>query len=784
MTTLTLPLTPTPPFTLLALALLHNAEINWDTESGETGQTTYGSVSGTDAVRAELEQDIPGKETPLPPLPKVLDPNSSFQDVQVVLDSLDDYLAYRTYFAGPNFGFGDCKIWGTIRSNNSALGSMKKPGRPHLARWFNHIEALPVCKGVMDSLYKAKSGADKDKKVKRMETVEVVLPNAVQGKVVVRFAPEPSGYLHIGHLKAAILNRFLADQYKGTYILRFDDTNPLKEDDEFEQSILEDLKMIDVTYDKIVHTSDHFDKILEHTIRLIEQGDAFMDDTDGETVKEQRRAEIPSKNRDASIEENLARFKEMLTASPEGKRWGLRAKIDYQNKNGTMRDPVIYRCVEGSHHVTGTKYLAYPTYDLACPIIDHIDGVTHALRANEYAARHEQYQWFLTKLGFPKIEIFDFSRIDFVYTVLSKRKLKFLVEKGVVKGWDDPRFPTVRGIRSRGLTVQGLKNYITGQGASQQTLQLEWDGIWTVNKRVIDPVAPRYWAIAEDKMVTVDVVGRDTEEVEVLSKPLHKKNPEVGEKKQVYSSKIIMEQEDALSFGDNEEITAMDWGNAFVTSKSTSPSGDVTALTLKLHLEGDFKKTSKKVTWLSAPTAEHPLVPVTLIEYDYLITKKKLEEDDNLEDILNPKTEYRVAALASKEVEQLKKWDIMQFERKGFYICQGTKDAEGRMEFGFIPDGRLQTVTLKATPAPETTKIPGAAKGSWGKPGPKAKAAEAEAAAEEGHPTRIMLANATSGFEIPIKTKMFTADRIYGPEEVPARAEGVNMFEVKPVYDV
>lgn len=147
-----------------------------------------------------------------------------------------------------------------------------------------------------------------------------------------------------------------------------------------------------------------------------------------------------------------------------------------------------------------TKYLAYPTYDLACPIIDHLDGVTHALRANEYAAREEQYQWFLSKLGFPRIEIFDFSRIDFVYTVLSKRKLKYLVEKGVVKGWDDPRFPTVRGIRARGMTIDGLKNFIVSQGASPYANQMEWDIIWATNKKIIDPIAPRYWAIAEDNM--------------------------------------------------------------------------------------------------------------------------------------------------------------------------------------------------------------------------------------------------------------------------------------------
>ncbi|WWC72977.1 glutamate-tRNA ligase [Kwoniella pini CBS 10737] len=757
MPSVVIPLVQTPPFTLIALALIQGIPVSWDTESGETGQASYGEIKGAEEVRQELEKGVAGKEIPLPPLPTLLAANSTFQEVSSVLDALDDYLAYRTYFAGSKFGFGDATIWGTIRGNNSAIGSIKKPGRPHLTRWFNHVETLSVPQNALKTFQQARSEMDKGKKTKRLETVDVVLPNAVKGKVVVRFAPEPSGFLHIGHLKAAILNRFLADQYQGKFILRFDDTNPLKEEGEFEDAIKEDLDMIEIGFDKVVHTSDHFEKIQEITEKLIRRGDAFMDDTDGETVKEQRRAEIPSKNRDASIEDNVARFKEMLKGSEEGKKWSLRAKIDYQHKNGSMRDPVIYRYVEGSHHITGTKFKAYPMYDLACPIIDHLDGVTHALRANEYYARHEQYQWFLEKLGFPKIEIFDFSRVDFVYTVLSKRKLKFLVEKGVVNGWDDPRFPTVRGIRSRGMTVQGLKNYILGQGASQAQLQLEWDGIWTVNKKVIDPAAPRYWAIAEDKAVPVTIAGYTEGEVAV-EKPLHKKNPEIGNKKLILSDKLLVEQEDAVSFGDNEEITAMDWGNVFVSNKKTNSNGEVESLEFKLHLEGDFKKTSKKIHWLSAPSTKNALVPVTLIEYDYLITKKKLEENDNLEDIINPKTEYRVKALASAEVVNLKKWEIIQFERKGYYICQGTKDAEGRMEFGFIPDGRLQTITLKATPAAEKPKVAGASKGSWGKPVSTKPTITADSANSDG--TKILLSNGTSGFKIPVKSGMFEADKI------------------------
>ncbi|EJT50244.1 glutamate-tRNA ligase [Trichosporon asahii var. asahii CBS 2479] len=659
---------------------------------------------------------------------------------------------------------------------------MRKPGRPHLLRWYNQVESLPILKKLLESFTKARSDADKARKNKRTEHIEAELPNAVPGKVVVRFAPEPSGYLHIGHLKAAILNRFFADKYNGKYILRFDDTNPTKEEGEFEDAIKEDLAMIEVSFDKVVHTSDHFDKIREYTEKLIQQGDAFMDDTDAELVKEQRRALVPSKNRDASIEDNLKRFHEMCEGTPEGQKWSLRAKIDYTHKNGTMRDPVIYRYVGGSHHITGDKYKAYPMYDLACPLIDHIDGVTHALRANEYAARHEQYAWFLQKLGLPNIEIFDFSRIDFVYTVLSKRKLKYLVDQGVVSGWGDPRFPTVRGIRSRGMTVKGLKDYIVGQGASQQMLQLEWDGIWNVNKRVIDPIAPRYWAIAEEKMVPVEVIGGPAKE-EVVKKPLHKKDPKIGEKDLVLSSHLIMEQADAKSFGDNEEITAMDWGNVIVTEKKVDAAGDVESLKVKLHLEGDFKKTSKKVTWLSAPTKEHPLTPVVLIEYDYLITKKKLEEDDNLTDVINPKTEYRVNALASAEVAQLKKWDIIQFERKGFYIYQGEKDAEGRMQFGYIPDGRAESIALKAKPAAVSAapKDKSAPKGSWGKPGAK-KAAPAPAAAAAADGTKTVLSDATEGFEIPIKTKMFESDRIYGNDGVHPEPK-VNMFKSTPVYE-
>lgn len=394
---------------------------------------------------------------------------------------------------------------------------------------------------------------------------------------------------------------------------------------------------------------------------------------------------IPSKHRDDSIEDNLKRWEEMLTGSEEGQKWFLRAKMDHTSPNGALRDPAIYRCINKPHHVTGDRYKAYPMYDLACPVVDALDGVTHALRANEYAARKPQYEWFLEKLGFAPIEIFDFGRLDFVYTLLSKRKLKFLVEQGFVAGWEDPRFPTIRGMRARGMTLEALKGFIASQGASSANLLMEWDQIWAWNKKVIDPIAPRYWAITEEDRVPVKLNGFEHKS-EIRSLPLHKKNPAIGERKVVFSNELMLEQSDAAFLGDNEEVTLMDWGNAIVKNITKDAEGKVTAVEMDLHLAGDFKTTSKKIHWLAAPASGLETVPVALIDYDYLITKKKIEDGDDFTACLNNHTEYRTHAIADPNIKDLKQWDIIQFERKGFYICKGTKDAEGRLEFGFIPE--------------------------------------------------------------------------------------------------
>ncbi|KAI9292052.1 glutamyl-tRNA synthetase [Neoconidiobolus thromboides FSU 785] len=536
-------------------------------------------------------------------------------------------------------------------------------------------------------------------KPKDQGSFEIDLKDATEGNVVTRFPPEPSGYLHIGHAKAALLNDYFSKAYKGKLIIRFDDTNPSKEKSEFEESIKEDLLLLGIKGDVITHTSDHFDKLYQLAIDTIKKGLAYVDDTDQNTMRDERMKGIASKNRDLSIEENLKRFQEMTEGTEFGLTACLRAKMSVDNKNKAMRDPVIYRCNLTPHHRTGSKYKVYPTYDFACPAVDSIEGVTHALRTNEYRDRNPQYEWFLEKLELRKVHIWDFSRINFVYTLLSKRKLQWFVDQNLVTGWDDPRFPTVRGIRRRGMTIDALKQYILMQGASQSTLMLEWDKLWALNKKTIDPVAPRHVALTKENICQVKITGHEGPDSKEI--PLHKKNLDLGNKTTYYSSNIYLEQEDVKDLVNGEEITLMDWGNAIVEEVVKNESGIVTSATLKLHLEGDFKKTKKKLTWLANV---EKLVNCTLLDYDYLITKKKLEENDEVANFVTPISEFKTNTFADPNVESLKKGDIIQFERKGYYIVDKEyTDSEPHLNLIYIPDGKAKSMASKADKEPIKT---------------------------------------------------------------------------------
>ncbi|KAL4400536.1 glutamate--tRNA ligase [Malassezia pachydermatis] len=622
-------------------------------------------------------------------------------------DDLDQHLALRTYLVGHSVTAADAAIWGAIRSSSPLLGIIKKQAHTHLARWYAHVDALPAFSSAVATLTEAKSQMFKQKKT--AAGFDLFLKGAKEGQVVTRFPPEASGYLHVGHAKAAILNQYFAKMYKGRLLIRFDDTNPSKEKQEYEDAIIEDLALLGIQGDQLTHTSDYFEQLRDLAKKMIQEGKAYADDTPQEQMRAERMDGIASQRRDASPEENMKRFEEMLAGTKERCKWCLRAKMSVDNPNKAMRDPVIYRCnVDMPHQRTGTQWKAYPTYDFACPVVDSLEGVTHALRTNEYHDRNTQYAWILNALGMRQVEIWDYGRLNFVYTLLSKRKLQWFVDHGAVTGWDDPRFPTVRGIRRRGMTIECIQQFILSQGPSQQITNMEWDNIWALNKRILDPIVPRFVALDEAKIVKATI--RPAPPAEEKQVPRHKKNADLGMKTTVYDSVILLEQADAASFEDNEEITLMDWGNVIVRGK-TVENGVVTALDLEAHFDGDFKTTKKKVTWLAQPNEKRHLTEVRLLDFDYLITKKKLEEDDKFQDFLTPQTRFETLAVADANVATLRKGDQIQFERKGYYILDNEQGADGRREFIKIPDGRAATSASKAAPDenPEQKKAAAAA---------------------------------------------------------------------------
>jgi glutamyl-tRNA synthetase len=365
-----------------------------------------------------------------------------------------------------------------------------------------------------------------------------------------------------------------------------------------------------ITPDKTSYTSDHFELLYQTCLGLIKDGFAYADSTDQATMKNERRAKVESKDRNKTVEENLAIFEEMKKGSEIGQRYCIRAKIAYDHFNPTMRDPVIYRCnVENPHHRTGTTWKMYPTYDLACPFVDSLEGVTHALRTTEYAERAEQYQWFLDTLKIRKVHMWDFAKLNFIRTLLSKRKLTKLVDAGIVWGWDDPRMPTIRGIVRHGMSIPALREFILKQGPSRNIVNMDWTTFWATNKKVIDPIAPRHTAIEIKNAVKATVInGPDTPYSE--DKPKHNKNPAVGTKKVAFSKNIILDQEDVKLFKQDEEITLMNWGNAYV--RKINGSDPITNIELELHLEGDVKTTKWKVTWLSTDGQDLGMWPFSL----------------------------------------------------------------------------------------------------------------------------------------------------------------------------
>ncbi len=380
----------------------------------------------------------------------------------------------------------------------------------------------------------------------RDRIIEDLKTNKYQGRVQMRFPPEPNGYLHIGHAKAICLDFGLADEFHGHTNLRFDDTNPEKEDIEYVNSIMEDIQWLGFHWDGLYYASDYFDQLYEWAIKLIKDGKAYIDDLSAEEIRQYRGTLTePGKNspyRNRSVEENLDLFERMKAGEfPDGSRV-LRAKIDMASPNLNMRDPVMYRILHAEHHRTGNKWCIYPMYDYAHGQSDSIEKVTHSMCSLEFADHQPLYNWFIQQLGiFPSQQI-EFDRLSLTYTIMSKRKLRRLVEEGRVKGWDDPRMPTLTGMRRRGYPPEAIRNFVNAAGVSRTNGIVELAMLEHYVREDLNKRAPRVMAVLRPLKVVIDNYPEgQVEQMDAVNNP---EDASAGSRKVPFSKTIYIEQDD------------------------------------------------------------------------------------------------------------------------------------------------------------------------------------------------------------------------------------------------
>lgn len=366
-------------------------------------------------------------------------------------------------------------------------------------------------------------------------------------EIVTRFPPEPNGYLHIGHCKSIWLNFGIKDDYQGRCTLRFDDTNPLKESQKFAAMIEQDIRWLGYEWTSLAHASDYFEQLYDYAIHLIENGLAYVDSQSGKQIREQRgtltEPGINSPFRDRNVEESLVLFKRMRNGEFADGTHVLRAKIDMQSPNLNLRDPVLYRIRHHPHQRTGHAWCIYPMYDFAHGQGDAIEGVTHSLCTLEFEDHRALYDWFIENLPVPsKPRQIEFSRLNLNYTVMSKRLLTELVEHGHVEGWDDPRMPTISGLRRRGYTPNSLKNFIASVGITRKPNVIEMGLLEKCIREDLDPTVPRAMAVLRPlKVVIENYPEHSSESLEV---PNHPQKPALGTRRLMFAKELFIEQSD------------------------------------------------------------------------------------------------------------------------------------------------------------------------------------------------------------------------------------------------
>ena len=464
--------------------------------------------------------------------------------------------------------------------------------------------------------------------------------DSYNGKIITRFAPEPSGYLHIGHMKALFINYIIAKKYGGEIILRIDDTNPMTESREYELAIIEDVKKL-INPDRITHTSNYFEQLLKFADILVSKDLAYVEEADSQTISQERKDRIPSKNREIKPQTNKEYWEQMKNG--QKRVCSLRIKMDPLNANGALRDPIIYRFVENN---------LYPTYDFACPIVDSLENITHVFRSSEFADRDDQYLNILKLLELNTIILSSFGKINIQDEILSKRKIKQLIETRLIEGWDDPRVLTLRGAMRKGLTISGLWDYIQKMGFSKNVINSSATALWSLNLKHVDKRATRYTAIPIHE-VCYGYLSHEHQRWLNETKRIAKfhKNPSLGDRELKLFQSIIMDQKEASKIEIGEEITFINWCNGILTNR------DQNKLNFQINPQGHFKSTEKKILWIGNDLLDPP-IPIKILEYgtNFSIYEKYLSGEPDMKNI--------------------RKGEFVQILRMEYYICEKEYDVK------------------------------------------------------------------------------------------------------------
>jgi glutaminyl-tRNA synthetase len=521
--------------------------------------------------------------------------------------------------------------------------------------------------------------------------------------VQTRFPPEPNGYLHIGHAKAIFLDFGLADEFGGKTNLRFDDTNPQKEETEYVESIKTDVRWLGFNWDRLCYASDYFGQLYEWALQLIKSGNAYVDDLSADEIRKHRGTLTePGTNspyRDRAIEENLDLFQRMKTGEfPDGSRV-LRAKIDMASPNLNMRDPVMYRILHATHHRTGDEWCIYPMYDFAHGQSDSIEHVTHSMCTLEFADHQPLYKWFIAQLGiFPSQQI-EFDRLNLTYTLLSKRKLLQLVQEGRVNGWDDPRMPTLSGLRRRGFTPEAIRAFCAAIGASRTNGSTDIEMLEHFQRDDLNHRARRAMAVLHPLKLVIDNYpegpeGQNKDFAEFVEVANNPEDPSAGTRQVPFSRELYIEHDDfrevpppkyyRLSPGKEVRLR-----NAyFVTANSVAK--DAQGNVIEVHCtydpasrggnSPDGRKVKSTMHWVSAAHA----ISAEIRLYDKLFTKpdpNDFPEGGDVLDNLNPNSlEILTSAKLEPSLASAKLEDRFQFERVG-YFCLDPDSSAGKLVF-------------------------------------------------------------------------------------------------------